>query len=116
MTIPAFGRCTPVQIAMLELAGYDLGVPKRTFVHDVEERLAGMREGRGSLVLLTGQDYGFDLRNWRGYLLTSGEDLGYTHPYAFRSVDRAVEHALADAGFSRLVELAGASGDDPPGP
>ena len=113
MTIPAFGRCTGVQMAILELAGYDLGEPEPTFIRHEQMRLAVMRESLRNLVEWTGQDYGFDLSLWREFLIAYGEEHGYTHPYAFGSVDEAILRAANDPDFGRWAKLAEAAGDDP---
>ena len=109
MTVPAFGRCTPVQIALLELAGYDLRRRGPTLVPDERGRITQMMNSRRELVRTTGQDFGYDLKAWREFLLAGGKEHGYTHPYAFRSVEKAVQKVLNDAGFRRWVELASAA-------
>lgn len=110
MTIPAFGRCTPVQVAMLFLAGYDLEEFDPSFIHDEELRLETMRRGRRQLVQITGWDYGFDLDRWRKSLMKPEQDHGYTHPYAFKGVDKAIQSVMNDAEFCRLAKLAESSG------
>lgn len=48
-----------------------------------------MLNGCNHLRELTGQDYGYQLEDWRDYLLNN-EELGYTHPYASKAVDLAI--------------------------
>jgi hypothetical protein len=52
-----------------------------------------MRQGRQGLRTLTGQDFGYDLGRWHAHLLRSDE-WGYWHPYAWRTVQPAIERAL----------------------
>ena len=106
MTIPAFGRCVPVHIYMLRMAGYDLRQLKQTVTSDEQTRLAQMREGHQSLVKMTGHDFGFDLKRWREYLLADGKEHGYKHPYAFSNVDKAIQSVIRDASFQRWADLA----------
>jgi hypothetical protein len=104
MTIPNWGRLTPSQMDMLMLAGHVIHrhpVSPSTVEPD-EARLRAMAMGRARLRLLTGQDFGYDLRRWHEYLLAD-EDTGYRHPYAWGVVRPAVEEALADPNRERLV-------------
>ena len=54
----------------------------------------------------TGKDFGFNLGAWRDHLI-GNKELGYKHPYAFASVDRAVRSAMSDEEYARLATIAG---------
>jgi hypothetical protein len=105
-------------MAMLELAGlnldcrlygFDPSHPGTESIPD-EDRIAIMRRGRATLVLLTAQDFGFDLAAWQEYLVAR-PDLGYTHPYGWRVTRKFVRAALADPERQRLVSLIESSPD-----
>jgi hypothetical protein len=112
MTIPGFGKLTPVQIDMLELAGINLDLRRYGFdpfnpgaqVIPDDDRIQIMRRGRASLVEETGRDFGFDLKAWHRYLLAY-PDHGYTHPYGWRVTKKYVRAAFADSGRQRLLRL-----------
>jgi hypothetical protein len=112
MTIPGFGRLTPIQMDMLELAGLNLDCRRYGFdpfnpgaaaIPDAD-RIEIMKRGRASLVEHTGQDFGFDLTAWQGYLVAH-PDLGYNHPYGSRVTKKYVRAAIADPERQRLVSL-----------
>jgi hypothetical protein len=106
MTIPNWGRITPAQGFMLRLAGHVLQryvVPPGTVEPD-EERLRSMKAGKKSLCSLTGEDFGYDLARWHEWLLAN-DDVGYKHPYAWRTVRPAIERAIADPDRIRLAGL-----------
>ena len=107
MTIPGFGNMLPIHFSVLSLIGWRLSRGGSELLLDESERVTEMRRGRAALVEDTGKDFGFDLRAWQDYLLKN-EDLGYTHPYSFSSVDRAVKNALSDPGYARLAKVAAA--------
>ena len=107
MTIPNWGRITPSQGFMLMLAGHVL---RRHFVEPVtvepdDERLESMKQGRDRLCSLTGQDFGYDLARWHELLIGNDEEWGYRHPYAWKTVRRAIEKAMDDPDRIRLVKL-----------
>ena len=106
MTIPNWGRITPSQGDMLMLAGHVLRcypVPQGTVEPD-EDRLEAMRQGRESLRRLTGQDFGYDLARWHGYLLEN-DQWDYQHPYEWQVVQPAIERVLTDPDRLRLAKL-----------
>ena len=111
MTIPGFGRVTPIQAAMLELAGYNLDPlkygfdPARLAVKEIpdEEREAIIRQGLSLLQETIGQDFGFDLSAWHECLKTRPE-LEYRHPYGYQSTRRFIEAAVREAERERLVD------------
>lgn len=112
MTIPGFGRLTPIQMDMLELAGINLD--RRRYGFDPfnpgtetipdEDRIEIMKRGRASLVKQTGQDFGFDLEVWQRFLVAHA-DLGYTHPYGSLVTKKYVRAAIADPERQRLLSL-----------
>ncbi len=116
MTMRGFGRVVPIQIAMLQLAGYvpDYRDKRIRPAAGEAERKRTMREGLEELRESTGQDFGYDLAAWRDYLM-SDEENGYTHPYAFKSVDPAILEAVADRRRQQMAEqLTSEDGDDGP--
>ena len=90
---------------MLSQIGYRLGREHSSLDIPEEERLANMREGLASLRLETGQDFGYDLAAWHDYLVVFDEEHKYTHPYCFNEVCHAVELAIADLDWPRLIRL-----------
>ena len=105
MTVPRFGRITPVQGNMLYLIGYRLSRGEATLDISDAERLENMKRGLEYLKKETGEDFGYDLAAWHEFLLTD-EEYGYTHPYGFSGVKEAVEVANNDAEYARVVSLA----------
>lgn len=106
MTVPNWGRVTPIQMDMLMLAGHVMRphpVPPGTVEPD-EARLRAMAMGRAQLRRLTEQDFGYDLPRWHEYLLAA-ENVQYCHPYAWHAVRPAIERALTDPDRERLVTL-----------
>jgi hypothetical protein len=111
MTIRGFGNLLPIHFSILGLIGWRLTRAGGEIARDESERLELMREGHAGLVQDTGQDFGYDLRRWREFLLAAdGDEFGYRHPYGFGTADRAVRAAIDDPDFARLAVLA-AAGD-----
>jgi hypothetical protein len=54
---------------------------------------------------LTKQDFEYDLAKWHELLVGNDEEWGYKHPYAWRTVKRAIEKAMEDPDRLRLVRL-----------
>ena len=104
MTVPIYGRVTPIQGLMLGLAGeifHTSGV-----VQTDESRLEQMRQSRAILTRLAGVDFGFDLPVWHERLLASEAHSGqYTHPYARKAVRPKIVSLLHDHDRLRLVAL-----------
>lgn len=94
MTLQSFGNATPVQIDMLALVGYEPHERDMVPAATKNARELAMIDGLRSLMQTTNADFGYDARAWRDYLIDSGSKFGYTHPYAFHAVDRAVFAAL----------------------
>ncbi len=96
MTLMSFGRATPIQMDMLALVGYEFAEGDMKPVTTQNARKRAMMSGLQDLRRATETDFGYDAATWRDFLIESGDEFGYTHPYAFRGVDRAVRAALAD--------------------
>src|SRR5436190_22255826 len=112
MTIRGLGNLFPIHFSMLGLIGWQLSRAGAEVASDESERLDLMRDGHAGLVRRTGQDFGYDLRRWREFLLASeGDEFGYRSPHGgFDTVDAAVRAAIDDPEFARLAVLA-AAGD-----
>jgi hypothetical protein len=89
---------------MLRLLGFEFANRNMTRATTDDGKLDAMRDGRQRLTRATGQDFGFDVAAWRDFLIERGEDFGYTHPYAYRTVDRAVRKWMADGATIALLE------------
>jgi hypothetical protein len=119
MTIPGFGRITPIQRDLLVLAGYRLTRSKAlngSLVPD-DERVSLMCKALQSLRQSTGADFGFDLSAWEAYLMSDPDSL-YRHPYAFSETRKRIAAAIADPqrrrrvqGLDERVEGAGSRAD-----
>jgi hypothetical protein len=110
MTIPGFGRLTPIQATMLGLAGLKLDRRFSSQIQSAElppdqDCIETMKRARSSLVRLTGADYGFDLAAWQDHLEAHPE-LGYTHPYGYQVTKAHVRAAIADPERQRVARLA----------
>ncbi|HEV2293073.1 MAG TPA: hypothetical protein VGR35_04405 [Tepidisphaeraceae bacterium] len=95
----------PIHGSILRLIGWRLTRGGSELLADPSERIAAMRQGRFDLVRATGEDFGFNLSAWRDHLL-GNKELGYKHPYAFATVDRAVRNAMSDEEAARLATIA----------
>ena len=104
MTLRSFGRAVPIHMDMLRLLGYVFANRNMTRATTDDGKIEAMRDGRQRLVHATGQDFGFDVSAWRDFLIERGEDFGYTHPYAYKTVDRAVRKWIADDATIALLE------------
>ena len=104
MTVRQFGRVVPIQIAMLQLVGYsDSGFEMEPATGNQRKR--AMMAGANALKQATNADLGYDAGAWRDFLIDAGDEFGYTHPYAFLAVDKAVQAAMADPGVSDALSL-----------
>jgi len=106
MTLHRFGNVVPVQMDMLSLIGYRLGRDDSSLDIPTAERLVNMRAGLTTLRRETGQDYGYDLAAWDEFLMLYSDEYGYTHPYGFAAVRKAVEEAIRDPDWHRFARLA----------
>lgn len=103
MTIPGYGRLTPLQCLILALGGEVL----HRFRQDVsdQERMDEMVSARAELVNRTGHDFGFDLASWDAWLRTHEPLRGeYMHPYGWKPMKRKVESLVSDERRLRLVQ------------
>lgn len=117
MTLRPFGKVTPIQLAMLGLAGYevDFGSRKIALPDTESKRMTNMEAARMRLVGSTGCDFAFDLKKWRDYLCGSEQSSGYCHEYAHQAVDSAIRKAIHDPVRKRLAKALATteeSGDD----
>ncbi len=105
MTLMSFGRAVPIHMDMLVLVGYELSQRdiRPAATQDVRKR--AMMAGLHSLRRITKNDFGYDAVAWRKFLIESGDKFGYTHAYAFASVDRAVRTALEDPNVIATLKL-----------
>ena len=67
-------RNRPRRVRLLELSGYDLRRRPPALVPGEQERITQMLNSRRELVRMTGQDYGYDLKAWREFLLAAGKE------------------------------------------
>jgi hypothetical protein len=107
MTLESFGRAVPIHMDMLKLVGYEYKAGDMIRATGGDARKRTMREGLQSLRKATNADFGYSPSAWREFLIENRYALGYTHPYAFRGVDKAVQEAMHDPDvFAALAELA----------
>lgn len=123
MTDPYFGRATPAQFDMIDLAGWgqnNLAVSywdlDRADVGPLRDDTSAARTmcfGRISLVRECLTDFGFDILRWREYLLEAVDREtarygrhGYAHPYSFHVADRIVREAAENPDRPRQIALA----------
>ena len=104
MTVRPFGRVVPIQIALLQLVGYsDSGFEMQPATGNARKR--AMMAGAHALKRATDADHGYDAAAWRDFLIEAGDEFGYTHPYAYRAVDKAVQAAIADPDILDALSL-----------
>lgn len=124
MTDPYFGRVLRSQDYMVSLAGWGLNNPDAGYwqtdqtdpglLRDDHRAALAMCAGRIGLVRMSLKDFGFDIMNWRHFLMYGpAEDydpkygaLGYMHPYAFARVDAVVIDGFMNPNRPRQVALA----------
>jgi len=103
MTVARFGRITPVQGDMLQLAGNVLSRQSDVDVTD-EQRIAAIEAGQAALVARVGRDLGYELGPWHELLSSDHELRGeYQHSYGWRGVRAAIERALLDPRRENLL-------------
>jgi hypothetical protein len=109
MSLPEYGRVTPLQMDMLMLAGEDV-LNGGTEAPSDMDRVRVMKEARESLKKLTGVDFGYDLSAWNKFLLNSPElSKEYKFRYAWKAVKRRIEEIIDDPHRVRLIEMVGMS-------
>lgn len=124
MTNPYFGRILASQWYMTYLAGWGLNNPDADY-WDVDNSDPGLLRddlaaakaicaGRIGLVRMCLVDFGFDILNWRHFLLHGPHPEyeekygvhGYHHPYAFGPVDEVVIEGAMNPARPRQTALA----------
>ena len=96
MTLRSFGRAVPIQMNMLALVGYEFAERDLRPATGLNARKRAMMSGLHSLKKATGADFAYDAAAWRDFLIEAGEEFGYTHSYAYKTVDSAVRKALSN--------------------
>ena len=105
MTVPNYGRTTPLQSDMLALGGVLCGVPENQWSD--EDRLQAMQHARESLRADTGEDFGYDISAWHQFLLQSENHKDeYMFHYAWRAVEPKVMELINDPDRQRLLAIA----------
>ena len=94
---------------MLALVGYEFAQRDLAPATTQNSRKRAMMSGLHALRKATEADFGYDAAAWREFLIESGDDFGYTHPYAFTGVDRAVRAAIQDADVIATLEMLAAN-------
>jgi len=91
----------PAQEAMLSLLGLD---PNLDTSHDVpfEDRKSIIRRGRLSLVLITTEDYGYDVAAWHNAILSTGTHYDWEH-FATAMIDKHVKASTSDMVRAAIV-------------
>ena len=105
MTVPRYGRATPIQMHMLGLGGEIC----RWFAQQPptdEDRMKELRSSRDALRESIGCDFGYDLQAWHDYLLNSQRHSEeYTFAFAWRAVRPKILELIIDPDRMRLVRL-----------
>ena len=105
MSMPRYGRITPLQGDVLSLAGEHMPWGNDEPPPDAY-RLTAMKSGREALKKLTGKDFGYDLAAWNDFLLKSAKySEEYTFDYAWKAVKHRVDELVNDPDRLRLVAL-----------
>jgi hypothetical protein len=105
MTVPGYGRVTPLQSDMLGLGGEICRWYSKDPPSD-EIRMKAMISSRKILRKITGEDFGYDLLAWHDYLLANQKHSEqYTFTYAWSSVKPKIEELIHDARRQYLVKL-----------
>ncbi|MEZ6092996.1 MAG: hypothetical protein R3C03_01990 [Pirellulaceae bacterium] len=105
MTLMSFGNAMPIHIDMLSLVGYESAERDLVPARNLNARKRAMMLGLHSLRKITNADFGYEAAMWRDFLIESGNEFGYTHPYAFHAVDKAVQNALADPAVQETLAM-----------
>jgi hypothetical protein len=105
MTLMSFGRALRIHMHMLSLVGYEFTGSDMQPATELNTRKRAMVARLHSLRQSTQADFGYDAAAWRKFLIESGNSFGYTHPYAYNSVDKAVQVALADPDVLATLKL-----------
>jgi hypothetical protein len=90
MSVPKYGRVTPLQMYMLGLGGEICRWHHQRLPTD-EERMKEMRSSKDILKKMTGQDFGYELEIWHNRLANDQLHRDeYMHPYAWKAVSKRV--------------------------
>jgi hypothetical protein len=107
MSHPLYGRVTPLQGFMLELAGVNGTNPQCELSDD--EVIDQMRSSRRVLRRIVGHDFRYDLSAWHNFLICSEEfKEGYMFRYSWSSISRDMPKFIVDPNRSRLAIAAAA--------
>jgi hypothetical protein len=105
MTIPRFGRVTPLQCDMLAFAGHVLSRNPVANATD-EQRIAAITSGHAALVERVGRDLGYELQPWHDLLFSHPDHRAeYRFRYAWSTVKAAIESAFVDPDRVRLLAM-----------
>ena len=103
MSVPVYGRATPIQGLMLGLGGEVIHLLGSNPSDD--QRISQMKESRQLLRKLTGADFGYDLVAWHQFLLNSEKfNEQYTFSYAWDAVEPKIRELMQSDYRSRLVQ------------
>ena len=97
-------RMTPAQLAVQNLCGHNSRMSlRRSLVENI-------RDGRATLVSITGVDFGYDLQRWHDHLKTlpRSKSRGYTWNRTV-VLPKVMQHALASAEWQSAVAALQAS-------
>ena len=104
MTVPRFGRITPIQGHLLGLAGFQLSRAGARIPEDDSELADTMRDALRELRRLCAADFGCNLVAWREYLMCpEAKHLGYAREPGFGELDEAIIAAASDSRRKRVV-------------
>lgn len=103
MSLPRFGRVTPFQAKMLQLAGLVSGSVDH---QSDDDKILAIRKARAGLCQSTGHDFGYVLRDWHDYLMA---DARYKYVVGTEIVALTIHDDILkmeeDAERQRLVSL-----------
>jgi hypothetical protein len=105
MTVPRYGRATPLQMHMLGLGGEICRWYSQQPPSD-EDRMREMKSSREALRETIGCDFGYDLQAWHDHLLDNKKHSEeYTFVYAWRAVRPKILELIKDPDRLRLTRL-----------
>lgn len=111
MTTRNFGKVSPLQMAMLMTAGYYLtrerGSSELLLSTDPNITMHSMYDGVSLLVKMTKMNFGYSLKQWHDFLLSSNIfSKQYRSPHSWPSVERAILTELSNPNRLALEEAA----------
>ena len=105
MSLHKFGRVTPLQMAMLRLAGEDVLRGGSGPLTDIQ-RVDAMKKGREALMRRTGLDFSYDIAAWNDFLLSDASlSEEYKFNFAWRAVQQKLEERIHDPNHARLAAM-----------